>query len=51
MKACCDLLNDIFKNMHIIFNVLNPYKLIVFNGGRNKSQKKVKKNKKSKKRH
>ena len=46
-----DKFNDIFKNMHIIFNVLNPYKLIVFNGGRNKSQKKVKKNKKSKKRH
>ena len=43
--------NDIFKNMNTILNLSTPYKPIDFKGGNNKSQKKINKKRKSKRRN
>jgi hypothetical protein len=50
-KSLTDKFNDIFKNMHKILKVEKQYKSISFKGGRNKSQKKIKKTRKSKRRN
>lgn len=42
---------NIFKNMHKILEVKKPYTLIAFKGGHNKSQKKINKTRKSKRRN
>lgn len=41
--------NNIFEKIHKILNIENTYKPIVFKGGNNKSKKKIKKTRKSKK--